>query len=104
MGGKIGEIADRPMFRTPVQVSHYAGDARRARSGHDGCRGIRTERDSEGPCAAAGRRLGRAPVEEAGKRLVLDWTQPLRHGSLYKATYRPTVLCEQAHADREARP
>ncbi|WP_369817344.1 tyrosine-type recombinase/integrase [Mycobacterium sp. 852014-52450_SCH5900713] len=31
-------------------------------------------------------------VEDAKKRLVLDWTQPLRHGAWYKAVYRPAVL------------
>jgi integrase len=31
-------------------------------------------------------------VEDAEKRLVLDWTQPLRHPSFYKAVYRPAVL------------
>jgi integrase len=31
-------------------------------------------------------------VEEAEKRLVLDWTTPLRHATFYKAVYRPAVL------------
>lgn len=31
-------------------------------------------------------------VEDAEKRLVLDWTQPLRHATFYKAVYRPAVL------------
>lgn len=31
-------------------------------------------------------------VEDAEKRLVLDWSQPLRHASFYKAVYRPAVL------------
>jgi integrase len=29
---------------------------------------------------------------EAGERLVLDWTAPNRHATLYKAVYRPAVL------------
>jgi integrase len=35
---------------------------------------------------------------EAKARLVLDWTQPLRHATFYKAVYRPAVL----RANREA--
>lgn len=31
-------------------------------------------------------------VEDAEKRLVLDWTSPLRHASFYKAVFRPAVL------------
>jgi integrase len=31
-------------------------------------------------------------VEDAEKRLVLGWTQPLRHATFYKAVYRPAVL------------
>lgn len=31
-------------------------------------------------------------VEDAKKRLVLDWTEPLRHPSFYKAVFRPSVL------------
>ena len=31
-------------------------------------------------------------VDEAEKRLILDWTQPLRHGNFYKVVYRPAVL------------
>lgn len=31
-------------------------------------------------------------VEDAEKRLVLDWTTPLRHATFYKAVYRPAVL------------
>jgi integrase len=31
-------------------------------------------------------------VTDAGERLQLDWTQPYRHATLYKAVYRPAVL------------
>jgi integrase len=31
-------------------------------------------------------------VEDAEKRLVLDWTSPLRHATFYKAVHRPAVL------------
>jgi len=31
-------------------------------------------------------------VDDAEARLVLDWTQPLRHATFYKAVYRPAVL------------
>ncbi len=40
--------------------------------------------------------LARRSVAEAEKRLVLDWTQPGRHGGWCKAVYRPSVL----HANR----
>ena len=36
--------------------------------------------------------LAALSVEDAEKRLVLDWTQPLRHATFYKAVYRPAVL------------
>lgn len=36
--------------------------------------------------------LAELSVEDAEKRLVLDWTQPLRHATFYKAVYRPEVL------------
>jgi integrase len=31
-------------------------------------------------------------LDDAEKRLVLDWTTPLRHATFYKAVYRPAVL------------
>ena len=31
-------------------------------------------------------------MADAEKRLVLDWAQPLRHRTFYKAVYRPAVL------------
>jgi Phage integrase family len=36
--------------------------------------------------------LAELSVAEAEKRLVLDWTIPLRHATFYKAIYRPAVL------------
>ncbi|BCO38052.1 site-specific integrase [Mycobacterium heckeshornense] len=36
--------------------------------------------------------LAELSVEDAEKRLVLDWTSPLRHATFYKAVYRPAVL------------
>lgn len=36
--------------------------------------------------------LAELTVEDAEKRLVLDWNQPLRHPSFYKAVFRPAVL------------
>jgi|GEM_PF-1497901 len=36
--------------------------------------------------------LAELSVAEAEARLVLDWTQPLRHATFYKAVYRPAVL------------
>uniref|UniRef100_UPI000C25F7CC tyrosine-type recombinase/integrase n=1 Tax=Mycobacteroides abscessus TaxID=36809 RepID=UPI000C25F7CC len=31
-------------------------------------------------------------MDDAEKRLVLDWTTPLRHATFYKSVYRPAVL------------
>lgn len=36
--------------------------------------------------------LSELSVTDAEKRLVLDWTQPLRHATFYEAVYRPAVL------------
>jgi integrase len=36
--------------------------------------------------------LAELTVAEAGERLVLDWSKPLRHAAFYKAVYRPAVL------------
>jgi len=36
--------------------------------------------------------LAELTVTEAENRLVLDWTQPLRHPTFYKAVFRPAVL------------
>ncbi|OBI79839.1 tyrosine-type recombinase/integrase [Mycobacterium asiaticum] len=36
--------------------------------------------------------LAELTMEDAEKRLVLDWIQPLRHATFYKAVYRPAVL------------
>ncbi|MGV0706958.1 tyrosine-type recombinase/integrase [Mycolicibacterium porcinum] len=36
--------------------------------------------------------LAALTVTEAGERLVLDWGQPYRHATFYKAVFRPAVL------------
>ncbi len=36
--------------------------------------------------------LAELTVAEAEERLILDWSQPLRHPTFYKAVYRPAVL------------
>jgi len=36
--------------------------------------------------------LGALSVAEAGERLVLDWSQPYRHATFYKAVFRPAVV------------
>ncbi|MGE2690862.1 hypothetical protein [Mycolicibacterium pulveris] len=36
--------------------------------------------------------LAELSTAEAGERMVLDWTAPLRHATFYKAVYRPAVL------------
>jgi integrase len=48
--------------------------------------------------------LARLTVTEASARLVLDWTEPLRHGVFYKAAYRPAVLRANRHAGYAALP
>lgn len=60
--------------------------------------GVRNEQDpgiEPGSRPAALRQataLADLTVQEAGERLVLDWTQPYRHATLYKAVYRPAVI------------
>jgi hypothetical protein len=44
--------------------------------------------------------LAELSVAEAGDRLVLDWSEPLRHGAWYKAVYRPAVLRAMRHNPR----
>ncbi len=36
-------------------------------------------------------------VAEAEARLVLEWSEPLRHGTWYKAEYKPAVLRAMRH-------
>ena len=36
--------------------------------------------------------LASLTVAEAGERLVLDWSQPYRHATFYKAVFRPAVV------------
>ncbi|BBY98039.1 tyrosine-type recombinase/integrase [Mycolicibacterium fallax] len=36
--------------------------------------------------------LANLTVQEAGERLTLDWTQPYRHATFYKAVFRPAVV------------
>jgi integrase len=36
--------------------------------------------------------LAALSVADAEARLVLDWSEPLRHGTFYQAVYRPAVL------------
>jgi integrase len=36
--------------------------------------------------------LAELTTTEAGARLVLDWAQPYRHATFYKAVFRPAVL------------
>lgn len=38
------------------------------------------------------RTLAGMSVDEAGHRLALDWSQPLRHATFYKSIFRPAVL------------
>ncbi len=55
--------------------------------------GVRGEtKDGESPAQRQATALAGLSVAEAGERLVLDWGQPLRHATFYKAVYRPAVL------------
>lgn len=44
--------------------------------------------------------LARLTVHEAADRLVLDWSTALRHGTCYKAVYKPAVLRAMRHNPR----
>lgn len=43
-------------------------------------------------------------MEDAEKRLVLDWGSPLRHPTFYKAVFRPAVLRANRTADTALLP
>ena len=51
-----------------------------------------TDADGRRIVARAEQVLAGLSVEDAEARLRLDWTAPLRHGTFYKAVYRPAVL------------
>ena len=54
-----------------------------------------TEREPETAAQKADRHslaLAELSVGKASERLVLDWSQPLRHQTFYKAVFRPAVL------------
>ncbi|ORB53678.1 tyrosine-type recombinase/integrase [Mycobacterium persicum] len=48
--------------------------------------------------------LAKLTVEDAEKRLVLDWTMPLRHATFYKAVFRPAVLRANRTASKALLP
>jgi integrase len=50
------------------------------------------DRDNKHAARRQATALAALTVEEAEARLVLDWHQPLRHPTFYKAVYRPAVL------------
>jgi integrase len=49
-------------------------------------------RDRRAVIQRQARALAELSVAEAEDRLVLDWSEPLRHGGWYKAVFRPAVL------------
>jgi integrase len=49
-------------------------------------------RDRRAVVLRQARALAELSVAEAENRLVLDWSEPLRHGGWYKAVFRPAVL------------
>jgi integrase len=60
-----------------------------------GVRATTTDGEPEDQKSAARRQadaLAELTAVEAGKRLVLDWMEPLRHPTFYKAVFRPAVL------------
>lgn len=55
--------------------------------------GVRAEtKDGESAALRQATALAGLSVAEAGERLELDWGEPLRHATFYKAVYRPAVL------------
>lgn len=55
--------------------------------------GVRADtKDGESAAQRQATALADLSVAEAGERLELDWGQPLRHATFYKAVYRPAVL------------
>ncbi len=51
-----------------------------------------TSTTAKAPARRQAEALAELTVEDAEERLVLDWNQPLRHATFYKAVYRPAVL------------
>lgn len=51
-----------------------------------------TSRDRRAVVLRQATALAELSVAEAEDRLLLDWSEPLRHGGWYKAVYRPAVL------------
>ena len=50
------------------------------------------EPGSRSPAVRQATALANLTAQEAGERVVLDWRQPYRHATFYKAVYRPAVL------------
>lgn len=67
--------------------------------------GIRNK-DTRPPAERQTQALAELSVKDAAARLILDWAEPLRHPTFYKAVYRPAVLRANqdvtAHRDRSA--
>lgn len=81
-------LAEHPNARTPSAPLFPAMLLRAVRP-----TGVRVEaKDGESAALRQATALSGLPVAEAGERLVLDWGQPLRHATFYKAVYRPAVL------------
>lgn len=93
-----GDDAQAPLFcavtLTPVKPTGkraVVADRDDGDSAGDGS----AERQPESAADKADRQaqaLAALSVAEATERLVLDWSQPLRHQTFYKAVFRPAVL------------
>jgi integrase len=57
-----------------------------------GVEGAAPSASAKGRARRQAEALAALTVEDAETRLVLDWTQPLRHATFYKSVYRPAVL------------
>jgi integrase len=76
----------------PALAYRSAGDTRQNRSGHYGCGRCPPSATAKARARRQAEALAELTGEDAEKRLVLDWNQPLRHATFYKAVYRPAVL------------
>lgn len=99
--------------RTPARLPRGAPTRRRPDSTvipcDEPCAGSPTgvrNKDTRPSAERQAHALAELPVEDAESRLILDWTEPLRHPTFYKAVYRPAVLranqAATAHRDRSA--
>jgi len=80
-------LADHPRANEPAAPLFCAGTLKPTKP--TGRRATDPRDNRTVPTAEAA--LAALPVSDAASRLVLDWSEPLRHQTFYKAVFRPAV-------------